>query len=816
MNNFIIGDEEFNDELDSPQALYSVGAEPIDAKNGTGFMDVGRLGESHECKTNDDYCICETCDTDADEYHNYSCKTCKRTKGLLYGESVGCKFCDSKFSLLNMTPDGDISCPKCNKEFGKKEGFETLKEELEIAIRDLDVITNPDDYRDQEEYIETIQKEMANEKLNKDGTGVARAVRGINPNNYHHTKMMFDYVSKSDCKICKPYDGMIFDRNDEKRPIIPRLESGGWTARPFTHPNCYSNDTEVYTDQGWKLFKDLDKTEKVLSLNPDNEDLEWIKPIDYVSFKSEKMIHFKNKWNDILVTPEHNMVIRGWKGKIKLKPANECKTQVIPRSSKWIGNDVKTVKIDDLEIEVKTFCKFMGYYLSEGSVTHRHKNSEQIAIAQYKTGQLQTMFDDISSIPLKINMGKTQIYINNASFGLYLQQFGKSYQKFVPDIIKEMNSDLIKVFLDAYLFGDGHIRKVKSKFKGINFIREERMYFTSSKKMADDIGELILKIGKVPKFNLDKTKGKVCKFKNGEYVINHDMWRIRENNSTSSSMFRMNIATIDYNDMVYCVELPKFHTLYVRRNGQCSWSGNCHCKWIKVFNEVSTNHIMEATEIAPDLIARGKVYYGDGWDQLKLVEKQLVVINMLQASINESLVEEPVPIVGFEALKFKATEYAGDPMAKPHSYGIQKLLDNLVGSNLQESKKIEIEETTKNDFSLENLLALVAKALVDKLSKKLGVESKANEELIMRHRCNICKEEFITQDKVVDHKYEVHGILEAENIEHVQYNEAFEGGKGSGKNGHSPWMLGTYLAEECPNCMISTEREDGKCIICRN
>jgi hypothetical protein len=32
-----------------------------------------------------------------------------------------------------------------------------------------------------------------------------------------------------------------------------------------------------------------------------------------------------------------------------------------------------------------------------------------------------------------------------------------------------------------------------------------------------------------------------------------------------------------YDDMVYCVELPKWHTLWVRRNGKTAWCGNCHC-----------------------------------------------------------------------------------------------------------------------------------------------------------------------------------------------------------------------------------------------
>ena len=34
---------------------------------------------------------------------------------------------------------------------------------------------------------------------------------------------------------------------------------------------CYDEETEILTDKGWKLFKDLDKTEKVATLNIEND-----------------------------------------------------------------------------------------------------------------------------------------------------------------------------------------------------------------------------------------------------------------------------------------------------------------------------------------------------------------------------------------------------------------------------------------------------------------------------------------------------------------------------------------------------------------
>ena len=53
-----------------------------------------------------------------------------------------------------------------------------------------------------------------------------------------------------------------------------------------------------------------------------------------------------------------------------------------------------------------------------------------------------------------------------------------------------------------------------------------------------------------------------------------------------------------------------------------------------------------------------------------------------------------------------------------------------------------------------------------------------------------------------------------EDLINSQYG-ATEGGKGSGKKGHQRWMRGTYATEECPHCMIRTNKtENGSCELC--
>ena len=64
---------------------------------------------------------------------------------------------------------------------------------------------------------------------------------------------------------------------------------------PITpHPQCYDDETEVYTNEGWKYFKDLNGKEWILSVNPENQNIEWSGYKNHVSYKySGKLIQFK-------------------------------------------------------------------------------------------------------------------------------------------------------------------------------------------------------------------------------------------------------------------------------------------------------------------------------------------------------------------------------------------------------------------------------------------------------------------------------------------------------------------------------------------
>lgn len=362
--------------------------------------------------------------------------------------------------------------------------------------------------------------------------------------------------------------------------VSETLVKAGITMPPV-HMACYDSETEVYTENGFIPFSNVVLGEKCLSLNPVDQNLEWVENIGVIKkhYKGD-MFYLTNGQHslDMLVTPDHTMfyykrVDHGKNGRSldyyfnSVKEFQHAGSEAkLLLSSNWKGEDVEKIVIDDLVLDMKHFCEFMGYYLSDGSV-----RNDYISIAQIdKSGYIHERLSKMNF--RNVTRTKDKIHVYDRNIGKYCKQFGKCNDKFVPDVIKNLSPKYINIFLNAFILCDGHIAK-KTYFKNNEF-DGGRVYYTTSKRMADDIGELLIKVGKSCSYTLRKTKGNIHKFNNGHYIINHDIWDIREVNS-QYRYAKKQIWVKNYDGYVYDISLPKYHTLLVRRNGRVCWGSNC-------------------------------------------------------------------------------------------------------------------------------------------------------------------------------------------------------------------------------------------------
>ena len=77
------------------------------------------------------------------------------------------------------------------------------------------------------------------------------------------------------------------------------------------HPNCYMPDTQIYTMEGWKPVQDITTEDNVLTLNPENNLLDIVKPTRFIANKNtaSKMYHIYNDYFDTCVTPDHDCFV---------------------------------------------------------------------------------------------------------------------------------------------------------------------------------------------------------------------------------------------------------------------------------------------------------------------------------------------------------------------------------------------------------------------------------------------------------------------------------------------------------------------------
>ncbi|MBL7206716.1 MAG: hypothetical protein ISS36_03905 [Candidatus Aenigmarchaeota archaeon] len=341
-------------------------------------------------------------------------------------------------------------------------------------------------------------------------------------------------------------------------------------------PNCYSEDTEILTENGWKTFDKIKKKEKVMTFDLKKKELKFKKPNKIYWMKyNGKMIHFKHRELDLLVTPNHRMVARNRKTKrIKVLSAeNFIGENEIPLSGIWKGNSPRYFIIDEYDykfnrkhkqqkISFLNWIRFMGLFLSEGCVIDR-KKEKRVIICQTKKSKHFKKFEKIlSELPFKVSYEEkhNRFRINSVQLVRTLDKFGTSKNKFVPEYIKNAKKRQIIEFLNSFALGDGSIHQGRMRFH------------SASKRMIDDIQELIVKIGKSGIITVDK-RTKILNPINKKYYKASQVYSLEIKPETVVGIRKNNIKKINYNGFVGCVNVSTGFVV-VRRNKRVSISGN--------------------------------------------------------------------------------------------------------------------------------------------------------------------------------------------------------------------------------------------------
>lgn len=410
----------------------------------------------------------------------------------------------------------------------------------------------------------------------------------------------FDFVVGIDIKTSKSHATWLakywyprFKKGRAPLEICDRMEGRYPKTFKFIgwHPNCYTDDSYVLTSNGWKLFKDVQDADLILSLSPETKSVEWVRFTDRQCYPYKgKMARFFNRSLDCVVTPDHQMVyLNKTDGIVRKCVASEYTMGKggFYRGCIYDAEDAKTIAIGNKTFPFDAFCEFMGYYLSDGST----QRGTGISIAQQEGEPARNAIAECAKkMGLTPHMHQYNITIFCAPFARYLKQFGRAENKFVPHEILNASPRQIKIFLDAFIICDGHIKRPRSFMGNRGAVcspkEGERMYFTTSERMAGNLSEMILKIGLRPSFYTQNPR--TARKRDGSIIkSNYHCYRISECHATTATVF--NSEYIDYDGFVYDLTLERNHIMYIRRKGKCFWGSNCRCYAVPILANEETN-----------------------------------------------------------------------------------------------------------------------------------------------------------------------------------------------------------------------------------
>jgi len=414
---------------------------------------------------------------------------------------------------------------------------------------------------------------------------------------------------KSEAKITKD-SAEAFVKMIVKKGHLSVLEHVSISARVITDRGiCYSEDTDVLTNEGWKPWSSVQGDELFATLTPEHN-------VEYQSASeiirkdySGKMYQLQTSMIDLCVTPEHNLYIQ--KHDTQAAKRKEEPWQFIPaqtiigkrvshkRDAKLRRSGVSNFRIPDFVTtqggkwggivphtrkgricSAKTFAKFLGYWLAEGSLDHHKGSSYRISLFQNHGPVLDEMYQLLQDMGYKPNKhlnGKSKVNhrltVCDAALYHYLEPYHKALNKRIPrEVLNTFTgADLWKLIF-RFVKGDGSIHCENGHMQ----------MYTISQGLADDLQEAAFHAGISATIWIDDRVGQQggrlgITNKHPCYVISLVTGKNTPLVNHGKKTFRgvPHEQWLPYKGKVFCATVPN-HILYVRRNGRPCWSGNSH------------------------------------------------------------------------------------------------------------------------------------------------------------------------------------------------------------------------------------------------
>ncbi len=346
---------------------------------------------------------------------------------------------------------------------------------------------------------------------------------------------------------------------------------------------CYDDKTEILTENGWKLFRDLQKDERVASLTPDGN-LEFTIPEKYVESVYEGDIYYIYSEDiDLAVTPNHNMFVSiehndqwGNFGLYRMDELPENHRIKFRKNASWNGEHIDSFMIpckdqnnecssaQNLEepriVKMDDWIELLGYLYSRGRIEEQKK----VRIYYSSSYNYSKIIECLDKIGYLWDEDDSSIIIGSKRLLDYLRYF-ENFPDNVPHYVKNLSKEQIEIFISSMIMTD------HSHQDHTNDV------FVKSLSLADEIQEIALKSGNSARIRIlhENELDHISLYSAGKSSENVYQVSLTngEQNYPSVSNTEKHVKKENYSGKIYCVEV-KDHVIYVRRNRKAIWCGN--------------------------------------------------------------------------------------------------------------------------------------------------------------------------------------------------------------------------------------------------
>lgn len=376
-------------------------------------------------------------------------------------------------------------------------------------------------------------------------------------------------------------------------PLAPQIDMIG-----CGNHECHDSATEVLTDSGWKLFKDVLDGDQLATFNKITGHIEYQIPVMVEYHYDGPMKHVKTHNMDFCVTPNHRILNKSKADRGENKDSWIVdEYQHIPRRTRSLRVPVAGNSLNEEYPLSDDQLRFVGWVLTDGCLG-KHKNEVTVYQRASKSSMITEILDRLGA---SYSVYKTQRKQTEICGRVLVKEPEESHtiriksgafrdwvwavippDKSLPWWVKNLSDRQFEVFLNALIDGDGSRRPDDCP----------SLVLYGKKPFLDSIQVACLEHG---------YRSSVSEYSN--HSGDHHRLNITKGTLRSVRQFRNHERTVWYRGMVYCATVWN-DTLVTRRNGKVLISGNSASEKIHSLDLI----LMLCDRLNSSLRARGSTH----------------------------------------------------------------------------------------------------------------------------------------------------------------------------------------------------------------